>query len=299
MKLIREGLIPINKIGIKIPNIRKENKKRIIRYAQSIYEIGLLNKIKVLEDGDNYILLSGFHRYYAYRDFLGIPKNQQRIIGKQELKVDQDIPCLIYRLPQGQSVESMETVNDIILFQLAENYNQKSLTNTETAISVFRLLDCGFGVREISKKTGINVSTISQLSMISAHKTFRNAVSTGHWTYSPAYKILKAFKNKTITAREMKEKLSNKDGKLISYRELNLRAMFPNIYKDWELKLTNPESSKSLLNLTMLRNLLHENNIKFSFSQKNLEKLNKKIQSTILGMTKSKGNKNESNTRSM
>jgi hypothetical protein len=78
------------------------------------------------------------------------------------------------------------------LLNVLENLHREQLTNAERVLTIERLAATGLGVREISRRTGFNASTISRWLRINGRPQLKQALQDGHIDIARAVVLVEA-----------------------------------------------------------------------------------------------------------
>jgi ParB/RepB/Spo0J family partition protein len=124
--------------------------------AQSIRERGILQPLRIMKlNSGGYRIQSG-HRRHAAAQMAGL----------------QTVPCVIIQ-DDGDSVGQY-------IDQITENTQRKSMTSNEMSLAIQKLLHEGLSQADVSRKLGVNESTVSMLTrLIKLSPTIKQAFDKG------------------------------------------------------------------------------------------------------------------------
>ncbi|MDQ6673991.1 MAG: ParB/RepB/Spo0J family partition protein [Chloroflexota bacterium] len=156
-RLGRVGIawLPVGQIDAPLPEHNSRRAYDLVSLAElaaSVREHGILQPLCVRPTGARYVVVFGLRRL--------------RAAIQAELA---EVPCTIQVLDDAQA----------FLLNLVENLHRQHLSGAERVRAIERLAATGLGVREISRRTGFNASTISRWLRIDARPTVKNALEDG------------------------------------------------------------------------------------------------------------------------
>jgi ParB/RepB/Spo0J family partition protein len=131
--------------------------------AASIQEHGLLQPILVVPEDDEYRVVCGERRRRA------------------SIRAGLDeVPCVVKQHADQQT---------IFLWNIVENIQRVDLSPREKVAAIQQLADCGLGIREISRGTGISPGTISRWLRIADKPTVVQALEDGRIDIARAMRL--------------------------------------------------------------------------------------------------------------
>jgi ParB family chromosome partitioning protein len=149
-----------------IQNSRRTYQENSIReLAESLREDGFLQPLCVRPNRSRYEIVFGVRRFRAAKE-----------AGLQE------VPCTIRIADDDRA----------FLLNAVENLHRAQLSNAERVATIERLAATGLGVREISRRTGFNPSTISRWLRINGRPELKRALAEGRIDIARAVVLVEA-----------------------------------------------------------------------------------------------------------
>jgi ParB family chromosome partitioning protein len=149
------------------PQVRQEFDEELLRgLAVSIREVGLLQPIRVRQDGDRFVIVDGERRYRA-----------AAILGLKTL------PVIIESKPLSEG----ETIQK----QLVANCQRSELSALEKATALHRLmLETEWSAAQAAAKLGLSAATVAKhLALLTLPESIRQAVAAGTISASAGYEL--------------------------------------------------------------------------------------------------------------
>jgi len=205
MKKVKFKYLPLNKIDIKIFNVRvMNNDKNVDNLANNIKKIGVQQPIVVFKEDGRYKLLIGIRRFIACKR-LGL----------------KTIPAVI---------TTVKSEADAILKSLSENIHHVELENLDKMTAVIELINKLGSVDKVAEYLGVSAQTVrSYLGYNAVPESIKKMIDNGDLSVFLAVKIVKNISD---------EKRAIEVAKLVSEKSCN-----ENKRKIVDIAIENPNKS--------------------------------------------------------
>jgi len=137
----------------------------IVELAASLRQNGVLQPLCVRPSGSRYELVFGVRRLRAARE-AGLRR----------------VPCLVLAADDKRA----------FMLNAVENLHREQLSNSERLQTIQRMAASGLGVREISRRTGFNASTISRWLRVHRRPELKAALEAGRIDVAHAVVLVEA-----------------------------------------------------------------------------------------------------------